>query len=140
MTLQQGYTKNTKWSSCNNHILGVLLTNLVSSLLSFELDDEIEEEEEEQLSTQAFGQRWVQYKAERDKLFECPVQDGEKLAETLAKSWQIRLVEVIGQEFIAYEGSILIHVVMQPQGRFKLTIRAQTMRQIDAFLLKRHLS
>ncbi|KAI8889883.1 ARM repeat-containing protein [Backusella circina FSU 941] len=115
-------------------------TNLVSSLLSFELDDEIEEEEEEQLSTQAFGQRWVQYKAERDKLFECPVQDGEKLAETLAKSWQIRLVEVIGQEFIAYEGSILIHVVMQPQGRFKLTIRAQTMRQIDAFLLKRHLS
>jgi hypothetical protein len=93
------------------------------------------------LSTDEFGKLWTQYKATREKMFECPVQDGEKLAKTLATSWKIKLVEIIGQEFIAYESkALLIHVVMQPQNRFKLTIKAQTSNPIDAFLLKRHLS
>jgi hypothetical protein len=86
----------------------------------------------------------VQYAVEEKRKFECSITRCDRLARKLSKSWKIRIIQVIGQEFIATDGDnlngILIHVVMLPNQQFELTLRSdQSIQQIARFLSKRHL-
>ncbi|KAG2207837.1 hypothetical protein INT46_007003 [Mucor plumbeus] len=119
-------------------------TNLVSSLIDLELQDDQDDNNNNILSTEEFGQLWVQYAVEEKRKFECSITRCDKLARKLSKSWKIRIIQVIGQEFIATNGDnlnrILIHVVMLPNQQFELTLRSdQSIQQIARFLSKRHL-
>ncbi|KAG1080722.1 hypothetical protein G6F42_023236 [Rhizopus arrhizus] len=79
---------------------------------------------------------------EEKRKFECSVTRCDKLARKLSKSWQIRIIQVIGQEFIAVDdsSSVLVHVAMLPNQQFEVTLRSdQNMQQIGQFLSKRHL-
>ncbi|CAO3612984.1 unnamed protein product [Mucor fragilis] len=117
-------------------------TDLVSSLIDLELQDD-DEEGGNELSTEDFGRLWVQYSVEEKRKFECSVTRCDKLARKLSKSWQIRIIQVIGQEFIAVDDSssrVLVHVAMLPNQQIELTLRSdQNMQQIAQFLSKRHL-
>ncbi|GAA5802132.1 hypothetical protein HPULCUR_007593 [Helicostylum pulchrum] len=96
-----------------------------------------------QMTTKEFGKLWVEYKIEEKRVFECSVQDCSKLAKRLSKSWQIEIIQVIGQEFIAIETSsavLLIHVAMLPQNLFQLTLKTKlNPDQIHTFLTTRQL-
>ncbi|KAL7327978.1 hypothetical protein PS15p_206325 [Mucor circinelloides] len=112
--------------------------DLVSSLIDLELQDE----DDNEISTEEFGRLWVQYPVEEKRKFECSVTRCDKLARKLSKSWQIRIIQVIGQEFIAVDdsSSVLVHVAMLPNQQFEVTLRSdQNMQQIGQFLSKRHL-
>ncbi|KAL9537890.1 hypothetical protein MBANPS3_011374 [Mucor bainieri] len=117
-------------------------TDLVSSLIDLELQDD-DDEDSNELSTEEFGRLWVQYPVEDKRKFECSVTRCEKLARKLGKSWQMRIIQVIGQEFIAVDDNnsrVLVHVAMLPNHQFELTLRSdQDMQQIAQFLSKRHL-
>ncbi|KAL0145103.1 armadillo-type protein [Mucor lusitanicus] len=117
-------------------------TGLVSSLIDLELQDE-DDEGSIELSTQDFGRLWVQYPVEEKRKFECSVTRCDKLAKKLSKSWHIRIIQVIGQEFIAVDtnsSSVLVHVAMLPNQQIELTLRSdQDIQQIAQFLSKRHL-
>ncbi|GAN02987.1 conserved hypothetical protein [Mucor ambiguus] len=108
-------------------------TDLVSSLIDLELHDE-DGEDSNELSTEEFGRLWVQYSMEDKRKFECSVTRCDKLARKLSKSWQIRIIQVIGQEFIAVDDSssrVLVHVAMLPNQQIELTLRSdQDMQQI----------
>lgn len=95
------------------------------------------------MTTKEFGKLWVEYKIEEKRVFECSVQDCSKLAKRLSKSWQIEIIQVIGQEFIAIETSsavLLIHVAMLPQNLFQLTLKTESNPdQIHSFLTTRQL-
>ncbi|KAI8647912.1 adaptin N terminal region-domain-containing protein [Parasitella parasitica] len=107
--------------------------DLVSSLIDLELQDD----EDEILSTSEFGQLWVQYSVEKKLKFECSITRCDILAKKLSKTWQIRIIQVIGQEFIAVAGAVLIHIAMLPNHQFELTLRsAQHTQQVAQFLSK----
>lgn len=114
----------------------------MSSLIDLELQDE-DDEGSIELSTQDFGRLWVQYPVEEKRKFECSVTRCDKLAKKLSKSWHIRIIQVIGQEFIAVDtnsSSVLVHVAMLPNQQIELTLRSdQDIQQIAQFLSKRHL-
>lgn len=67
------------------------------------------------------------------------MMDCDKLAKKLSKLWHIKVIQVIGQEFIAEDNSadssrsVLIHVVMLPRHQIQLTIRAETKDAIELF-------
>lgn len=112
-------------------------------MIDLELQDD-DEEGGNELSTEDFGRLWVQYSVEEKRKFECSVTRCDKLARKLSKSWQIRIIQVIGQEFIAVDDSsssrVLVHVAMLPNQQIELTLRSdQNMQQIAQFLSKRHL-
>lgn len=114
----------------------------MSSLIDLELRDD--DDDDDILSTKEFGQLWVQYAVEEKRKFECSITRCDKLARKLSKAWQIRIIQIIGQEFIAVDGDnlnrILIHVAMLPNQQFELTLRSdQSMQQVARFLSKRHL-
>ncbi|GAA5812472.1 hypothetical protein MFLAVUS_005928 [Mucor flavus] len=96
-----------------------------------------------EMTTKEFGKLWVEYKIEEKRVFECSVHDCSKLAKRLSKSWQIDVIQVIGQEFIAIETSsaaLLIHVAMLPQNLFQLTLKTESNPdQIHSFLTTRQL-
>ncbi|KAG2228780.1 hypothetical protein INT48_000914 [Thamnidium elegans] len=96
-----------------------------------------------EMTTNEFGKLWVEYKIEEKRVFECSVHDCLKLAKRLSKSWQIDIIQVIGQEFIAVETNsavLLIHVAMLPQNLFQLTLKTKlNPDQIDSFLTTRKL-
>jgi hypothetical protein len=58
----------------------------------------------------------------------------------LSQSWQIAVIEVIGQELIAIDNNVLIHLVMLPNKQFELTLRAKHANEIQRFLTTRHLN
>ncbi|CEP10222.1 hypothetical protein [Parasitella parasitica] len=112
--------------------------DLVSSLIDLELQDD--DDDDETLSTNEFGRLWVQYSVEEKRKFECSVTRCDKLAKKLSKAWGIRIIQVIGQEFIAVADAVLIHIAMLPNHQFELTLRSeQDTKQITQFLSKRHL-
>lgn len=93
------------------------------------------------MTTDQFGQLWVSYTVEEKRKFECSVTRCDKLAKRLKRSWHITVIEVINQEFIAVDNSVLIHVVMLPHKQFELTLRVKhDIEEIHRFLTKRHLN
>lgn len=107
---------------------------MISSLIDFEL------EEDDELDTKQFGELWTTYPVEEKRTFECSVHRIDKLAKRLSKSWSIRIIELIGQEFIAIETTkILIHIKLLPKNMFELTVKAQHAQDIKGFLITRHL-
>lgn len=60
----------------------------------------------------------------------------KKLARRLGKAWQLKVIQVIGQEFIAMTDSdenVLIHVAMLRGNQIQLTMRADEEQDIQTF-------
>lgn len=60
----------------------------------------------------------------------------KKLARRLSKAWQLKVIQVIGQEFIAMTDSdenVLIHVAMLRGNQIQLTMRADEEQDIQTF-------
>ncbi|KAI9482898.1 MAG: hypothetical protein EXX96DRAFT_556023 [Benjaminiella poitrasii] len=146
---------STKASSIENSIQGRISTvkpietDLVSSLIEFELqnDDDHSDNDIPLMTTARFGDLWVHYSVEEKRRFECSATDCNKLAKRLSKTWNIDVIEVIGQEFIAVEDrtdptpSVLLHIALQPRSQFKMTMKAKHhVREIYHFLSKRQLT
>lgn len=97
---------------------------------------------EEEITTEEFGKLWLDYPIERKQKFQCSVNDCEKLANKLSRTWRIHIIEVIGQEFIAMETTslLLIHVTILRNHQFQLTMKAkESMQEINLFLSSRQL-
>jgi hypothetical protein len=91
------------------------------------------------MSTEQFGHLWVVYSEQVKRKFECSVTRCDKLAKKLSQSWHITVIEVIGQEFIALDNHVLIHVAMLPHKQFELTLRAKHAKDILRFLTEKQL-
>ncbi|KAI8991801.1 armadillo-type protein [Mycotypha africana] len=117
--------------------------NLMSNLLELEL--QIPEEENLSLTTEQFGQLWLQYPCEEERVFECSLRQIRKLAKRLRKTWDLSIVQIVGEEFIAIENSskvdpnILVHIFLLSDNTFKLTLRAKHKYEITSFLTDRGL-
>lgn len=111
----------------------------MSSLIGLEL------EEDEKMTTEEFGQLWVQYQYEEKKRFECSILDCSKLAKRLSKSWHIQIIQVIGQECIALaakeeRNDVLLHITMLSSfNGFELTLKSKELQDIHQFLKSRQL-
>lgn len=130
---QLKYTTGSSGSSSSHS--NQQTNDLVSSLLDFELN-------EEEITTEEFGKLWLEYTIERKQKFQCSVNDCEKLANKLSRTWRIHIIEVIGQEFIAMETTslLLIHVTILRNHQFQLTMKAkESMQEISLFLSSRQL-
>ncbi|CAO3677113.1 unnamed protein product [Rhizopus stolonifer] len=110
--------------------------SLVSSLISMDLEDN------SFMTTEEFGELWVSFEIEEKKKIECSIIQCDKLANKLSQSWKIQIVQVIGQEFIAFDSpDLLIHVAIIPiDQQFELTIRTRDdVNGITKFLSKRNI-
>ncbi|KAG0178537.1 AP-4 complex subunit epsilon-1 [Apophysomyces sp. BC1021] len=120
--------------------------SMLSSLIALELDETIDNERYKRSSTalrmdtESFGALWLKYKYEQKLSLEWTSKDTtpESLASYMSKSWGIRVVEMIGDEFLAVDLSgqlkepLLLYASFQGHTP-EITIRASAESKLRDF-------